>query len=414
MSKKIIQDIITRAVGSVCGDNGCEGDEGGAGRKAKKGVGRRFLVSVSLIMLGVVIVLAVFLLYSSSFSRVALKIQTNRRVIDLDDTVSLSQDGVNNSVKYDVMKFDDTESVKVATTGSGITQKNAAGTVTLYNSGKTSQKLIVGTRLETTDGKIYKIDKSVTIPAAGSVAVTIHSALPGPLYNIPPSNFTVPGLKNGPKYNLIRASSSREISGGYSGQIRIASKADIEKARGVLKGLITEKLTQRALLQVPKDFVLYNDAMFFTFTDNVIGGAALSDVTDGQPGLKMTGTLGSMIINLKDLGSYLTSSKMSNQNKSSEVVYFGLDKLSFKIINKEKTVLDGKQVVTANITGQVSAVGDFDENLLKSKLIGIQKSKYQDVFKDFPTIEKAEATFNPSWALYFPSDVARITIDKGF
>ena len=92
----------------------------------------------------------------------------------------------------------------------------------------------------------------------------------------------MPGLKGSSKYDLIRASSSKDIGGGYAGEIKAASVENIEKARLQLREVIVQKLTKNALLQVPKDFILYSDAMFISFADNVVGTSALSDLAGGH------------------------------------------------------------------------------------------------------------------------------------
>ncbi|MBI3632219.1 MAG: baseplate J/gp47 family protein [Candidatus Vogelbacteria bacterium] len=418
MSKKIFQDIITKAVGSVHEEVSVDGNKGRVSNRPRRGVGNKFLVSVSLIVLGAVVVLALFLLFSSSFSRVSLKVTTSRKVFDLNDKITLNKNGMNGDIKYDIMKLEDLESTKVSITGSKRVQRNAIGVVTIYNYGKTVQRLVIGTRVETNDGKIYKIQKAILVPSnklgTGSVDVAVRAEQAGDNYNIPPSDFILPGLKGGTKFDLIRAKSHKNIIGGFVGEIKTVSPADLQKARQQLREVITQKLTKNAILQVPKGFILYSDSMFLSFTDNVIDNSALVDSTEGQASLTMSGALSSIIIDQNELRNYLVSKTIPDLNKNVKVILLGLEKLDFHVLNKEKVVLGGDQSIKADISGSIRIIWDFDDIMLKDKLVGIKKSNYQDVFRQFSSIEKAEAVFSPSWALYFPNDPQRITIDKGF
>ncbi len=70
----------------------------------------------------------------------------------------------------------------------------ARGTVKIINNYSRAQPLVRTTRLLTADGKLYRIDKAVNVPAGGSVEVAIYADKPGPAFEIGPTKFTIPGL----------------------------------------------------------------------------------------------------------------------------------------------------------------------------------------------------------------------------
>lgn len=96
----------------------------------------------------------------------------------------------------------------------------AFGVVTLYNESDAPQRLIKSTRLESPDGKIFRMTwASITIPAktngvAGSFEVTVFAEETGASYNIPPSTFKIPGLKGGAEYDLIYGKTTQPMKGG--------------------------------------------------------------------------------------------------------------------------------------------------------------------------------------------------------
>jgi len=64
-----------------------------------------------------------------------------------------------------------------------------------------------------------------------------------------------------------------------------------------------------------------------------------------------------------------------------------------------------------SIQGQTTIVWQYSQANLGAALAGLSKRNYQDVFRDFPTIERAETTFSPKWRRSFPKDVEKITIE---
>lgn len=97
----------------------------------------------------------------------------------------------------------------------------AFGVVVIYNESGSPQRLIKSTRLQSSDGKIFRItQESVTIPAQaneipGTLEVTVFAEKTGAVYNIPPTVFKIPGFTNDPRYNQIYGRSNKPMSGGF-------------------------------------------------------------------------------------------------------------------------------------------------------------------------------------------------------
>jgi len=70
----------------------------------------------------------------------------------------------------------------------------AKGTVRIINKYSKSQTLVKITRLLTPDGKLYRIDKTVVVPAGGEVSVSAYADKTGSEFVIGPTQFTIPGL----------------------------------------------------------------------------------------------------------------------------------------------------------------------------------------------------------------------------
>ena len=112
------------------------------------------------------------------------------RVIDETQEVSLS---------YDVTG-------KNAASG-----KKAHGSVVIYNEYNSSpQTLVATTRLESSDGKIFRLTKNIVVPGTtvvggspqpGAIEAEVVADQAGSEYNIDQTKFTIPGFSGGPKFD---------------------------------------------------------------------------------------------------------------------------------------------------------------------------------------------------------------------
>jgi len=53
---------------------------------------------------------------------------------------------------------------------------------------------VANTRFADPNGKIFRISKAITVPAKGTLVVTLTADQAGASYNIGPSTFSIPGL----------------------------------------------------------------------------------------------------------------------------------------------------------------------------------------------------------------------------
>ena len=133
------------------------------------------------------------------------------------------------------------------TTTSGDASK-ARGTIRIYNDfSSESQTLVATTRFETTDGKIYRLLQTVVVPGVtekngkrerGTIDATVIADQTGDDYNISPARFTIPGFKNGPKYEKFSAESLQKFSGGGS---------SVGNTQKIISAEDKDRITQKAL-----------------------------------------------------------------------------------------------------------------------------------------------------------------------
>ncbi len=156
--------------------------------------------------------------------------------------------------------FESEEEVTVSLETSGVSSDTSAksrGTVIISNAfGPDPQPLVATTRLETKDGKIFRLIKGVSVPGVsevngkkqpGTIEAEVIADAPGSAYDIGPDSFVIPGFKGTPKYESITALSKTAMTGGSvekSSDIKTVSSGDIDRAKEESQKIFRSKIEE--------------------------------------------------------------------------------------------------------------------------------------------------------------------------
>lgn len=123
----------------------------------------------------------------------------------------------------------------VESTGSGKASKTihstqvipgySHGLVTLINTSSRAQPLVSSTRLLSSDGVLFRISKSVVVPARGRVRVEARADSMGTDGDVPATHWKIPGLSNSLQ-RLIFGETQSPMTGGVT-EVRRVDKVDI-------------------------------------------------------------------------------------------------------------------------------------------------------------------------------------------
>lgn len=102
----------------------------------------------------------------------------------------------------EVKEVDVSGSKKFPSASNIINDDNASGEITIINNSTAEQILISTTRFLTEDDKLYRLDKTVKVPAKGKITANITADLPGEEFIIGQAKLSIPGL-NPAKQALI-------------------------------------------------------------------------------------------------------------------------------------------------------------------------------------------------------------------
>lgn len=377
------------------------------------------LSSARFAIWGIAICALVFFLFVllSFFSATVIKIVPVQKNVTVSGPFRAVKAAGDDVLSYNIVIQEHSTSTEVPATGEKKVHRKASGKIVIYNKYSSKpEELIKRTRFETEEGYEYRIDKPVIVPGTtvedgnivpGSIEVTVYADIPGDEYNIGLTEFTIPGLKGGPRFSKFYAESKTPMTGGFSGIVKIASTEDIKKAKIELENSLKETLLAQARAEVPDYFVLYDDAVFFSFGD--------PDVADTENSKKdiITVTASGVLHGVLFKDSELSKSIAENTIDSytgDNISIDDLDKLEFTVVDRKSFDPATDTEINFTLFGSSEVVWDIDGIALARDLAGKDKTSFLDVRSNYPGIERFEAIVRPFWKKTFPKDPSDISI----
>ncbi len=276
--------------------------------------------------------------------------------------------------------------------------------IDIYNAYSSApQKLVAQTRFETKDGKIFRIQKPVTVPGAkmsgsslipSSIKAEVVSDGAGEEYQIGPSYFTIPGFKDSPKYAGFYAKSTESMI-SIKDSSTVASW-QIEKTKQDLQNSLENELK--------------NDTMN-TFKDSdlkLINGASTVKIdefnADSQT-VSMKITWQAIFFREKDfraLVNYAVSNKypdLKNFDFEDSITYPQVTRSDFK---------KGEIFLTFELNKANALTVDLDG--LRQELAGLDENDMRNIISSKNFINSAIISLWPFWVKKAPDSSNKINI----
>ncbi len=363
----------------------------------------------------VILVLAGAFAVSAFFKSAEIKITPRQETRALNETLSAKKDVSTGGLSFQVVTITKDVEKTIPATGEQQVSTKAKGRIIIYNNFSTApQKLIATTRFETPEGLIFRLPTAVSIPGrqtkdgktvAGSIEVAVEADQPGATYNVGLKDFTIPGLKGDPKFNAIYARSKTEMSGGFVGVQKVVSSESLSGADKEMETLLKDSLSKDIMTQIPANFVLYSTSLSYKFEP-----ATQLETTAGSSSgatLKKRGTANAIIFDKGEI-SRIILSKIAPEVQDS-VKISNLESLEFEYVGAPP-VLSTDTTANFNLRGNVDITWVFDENKLKSDLLGLSKKEAKTIIGTFGTIKEAWVETHPFWNQTIPSNPEQVTI----
>lgn len=377
----------------------------------KRGSAPKYLILGGLVIIALVAIFA----FSTMFAQATIEVSPRQGKLLLDNNfesyrIAQTEGELVFSV---VSEVTDTEKKTVPATGTETVSKKASGTITIYNSyDEKPQKLVATTRFQTADGRIYRIQEAITVPgmkagAPGTVDAVVVADEAGDKFNLESGDFKVPGFEGTPQYDKFSAKTKTPISGGFVGEVKKVSPADKEKARAELQGILKDRIVEKAKVQIPEEFVLFDGAYFITYEEvpTVSSGGSANEAEVVEKA-----TFHGLLFNKRDFARYVAQSLIPNFGDQ-DVEIVNMQELKFTLIDGDKITSPAIDKLSFNLQGNAHLAWVFDQENLISNLRIAPGGDYQAVFAQIPAIEKGSVSFRPPWIRSIPDDKEKIKVE---
>lgn len=363
-------------------------------------------VIIPLIVTGIVIFALSYL------AGAEVTIQPKIKTITLaTDLIAEKDAGQSKSIPLTVLLVEDKVSTDVDATESKTTIATASGKILVSNKQKVVQTLIKTTRFESSDGKIYRIRENIKIPAAvgdkaGTKEVMVYAESAGPEYNKKDiTDFTVPGFKGKPQFDLVTAKSLGPMDGGSSGVKKSVSKETTEEISKNLRIELENKLRARVSRELLQNQVAYENLYQFEYKEPTLEASE----TPEKAKIVLSGTLAIPIFSKPDLAKELAKASVENY-AGEDISLDKIEQISVKFSEGQKINLFTDSKVSFRFEGESKFIWNVDTKAFAKALLNVSKEDASSVSKKFTGIDKTTVSIHPFWKNYFPGNVDDIKI----
>jgi hypothetical protein len=350
-----------------------------------------------------------FFALSLLFSSAKITVYPKIKEIKLNKNFSAEKNTDNTNLALNLVVVEGTETSNIIATEEKEISNKATGVAIIYNAFSTSSQILsIDTRLEGSNGKIYKTEKRIIVPGMkkdgtpGSVEIGIYASLPGEEFNSGPLDFKIVGFEGTPKYEKFYGRSLGEITGGFVGKTLVLSEEEKTAAINSLVNSLKEKLLKKA--SAP-GFVLFKDAVFFK-TDEV--GMPLK-AENGKVSISVKGTLKGILLDEEKLIQKVAESGIDKYD-GSKVYISDFGNLIFSLSDDAIISLNDTNNINFNLSGNVNVVYILDVDKFVSDLSGESKDNFGKILSQYGSVESAILRLRFPWMQNIPEEKEDINV----
>lgn len=380
-------------------------------RKRKDGAGEqplsRSLRMYQRLAIGFVVLTALLLcavLYLS-VSRATIHITPNPKIVSTTREVRVTPTPVSEGEMTGAVVGQTFERSKMFTLSSeGATPKEAkaGGMVTIINKTGSAQPLVATTRLLSEEGVLFRIDSGVTVPANGQIETIAHADQPGLSGEIPPTQFTIPGLPTSLQDDIY-AVSIDAMTGGVQ-YVRVLSDQDVLDARASLESEVLEEA--KGTLSAGIDRTVFPGEAYLTNAEST------SDVAIGTATGAFTLSLTLQITAVYYDPKLLVDAVMNDLEAEVPTGYalFGTHEESIQVVVSNADASRGTATLVASLDG-VAVISPSADVLAKDRFVGRSGAEVATLLSLSDAVKSVTVTFTPFWLHRVPALPDHVNID---
>lgn len=294
---------------------------------------------------------------------------------------------------------------------SGTAQKSR-GTVVIYNSfSAEAQSLVATTRLESPEGKVFRLSEGVTVPgmngtAPGAIEAQVIADQPGAEYNISATTFTIPGFKGSQKFEKFRAKSNTAMAGGSqatSADFRVISKGDLDAVEALAKQKAKEAFQEAVQKTLTEGERILEENLEITPTANASLPIAGTVATSFE--YKNTFSVRGFVFSESAIKDIIRTKGEETTNG----VLFRPTTLTLSY--KEAIPNYEEKKVRLKVHAIVDSESVIDTDELVNAILGKDGDGVNEALARLPAIKKMDIIFKPQWfTSVVPTSKSRVTV----
>ncbi len=321
---------------------------------------------------------------------------------------SFTADQTGCTLPYQVITAQKVATQSVQGNGTKAVTSSASGTITIYNTQTSSQKLITNTRFATAAGLIFRIHAAVTVPGGsaakpGSITAKVYADQAGSTYNVGPTSFTIPGFAGSPLASKVYARSTVAMAGGASGNVPVIATAVEEQTRSALISALTPDLMTSLAAQVPSGYTLVDGAATTTFQELTPAPSA----TTGMVDVKEQGTVTAVVFPNAALAGAVATSISGLSYHNEPLTLAPASKLAISNFTMPDSSTPSFSFM---LSGTASLVYTIDPARIQGAVAGKTRSAAEVALTSYPEVKRAVIVLRPFWRQSFPQDPSSISV----
>lgn len=294
---------------------------------------------------------------------------------------------------------------------SGTAQKSR-GTVVIYNSfSAEAQSLVATTRLESPEGKIFRLSEGVTVPgmngtAPGATEAQVIADQPGAEYNISATTFTIPGFKGSQKFEKFRAKSNAVMAGGSqatSADFRVISKGDLDTVEALAKEKAKEAFQEAVQKTLTPGERILEENLEITPTANASLPIAGTVATSFE--YKNTFSVRGFIFSESAIKDII---RAKGEETTNGVLF---RPVTLTLSYKEAVPNYEEKKVRLKVHAIIDSESVIDTEELVNAILGKDGDGVNEALTRLPAIKKMDIIFKPQWfTSVVPASKSRVTV----
>jgi hypothetical protein len=358
--------------------------------------------NIAFTFLGLTVIVVIGALWVSSvYARVTVKVK--HQPASIQTSIDVAKSPEEGQLRGRVVQgvFEKIQEFTVSASSGTAVDAVVNGTVKIINDYSKPQTLVATTRLLTADGRLYRIDKTVTVEPKQSVTVIAHSDKPGKIYTLPKgTRFTIPGLWTDLQ-KWIYAESVSGFTGGETLQ-KVVTAADVSDAEKSLEDAVFEEAqkTLQAEAGVGPDWKA-------VYVKKII-----SEKTNTSPGDPSDKFLASVKLDVtaiyypdKDMAVLIRQKLKDKLSEGQELTDFDPSQVLYKIEQSDSKLEKARIAIMVQATSQLT---DHSPQLQKDAIMGLSVEQAKSKLQSIDGVESVEIKLRPSWINKLPTNKEKI------